>query len=92
MKYNNDTLTSAIYFLMPDFKKARDKGVNMNNTRMLTSIAEDQFIKPLEIGHNPSYDERIAIYVCQEAMRDLHKLGQFDFGVMDYDFGKGEEL
>lgn len=88
MKYDQETLKAAIFFLMLHFKKAEDNGIHMHVPSMLSSIADDQFIKVLDKDYDPSYDEMVAIRICQEAMKDLHDHGQFNFGEKTYDFIK----
>lgn len=88
MKYTQETLNNAIYFLVPNFKKAVDNGIDMNVSQMLSSIADEYFVKSIdhEWCESDSYDQGMAYLICKSAMQDLHDVGWFTFGELEFEF------
>lgn len=91
MKYDIGSLDNALNLLLPSIAKAKDSGVSFNRTSLLDMVSNDFFIKSLDREWNPSYDERIAYYICQEASYDLAKKGFMSFGDMRWSFHFDEE-
>lgn len=86
MKHTHETLIKSIDYLLPDIKKAKDLGVKFNTPQLLSMIAEDFFVKSIDILWNPRFNTRIAYFVCQEALIDLKTVGYFEFGEQTFDF------
>lgn len=87
MKWNKETLDNAINHLLPDVKKAKESGNVFNRVKLMTMIAEDQFIKTntakqKKIEHN----ESLAVLIVAEAMSELFKDGEISFGNETLDF------
>ena len=88
MKYDIVTLDRAINLLLPEIEAAKYKGVSFDRPTLLNMVSRDYFVKSLDQEWNPSYDERVAYFVCQEAVLDLKTLGYFDFGQRNFKFTK----
>lgn len=86
MKYTAQTLDNAIDYILPDIAKAKSMGVKFSRPDLLNNVAKYFFIKSFDREYDPSYSERIAIYICQEAMIDLNTDGYFTYGEMNFNF------
>ncbi len=84
MKYSMQALDSALDFLLPEIKEAKDNGIKFNRPDLLKMVASQYFIKTYDFKWNPSFDERIAYYICQEAMINLNEKGWFVFGEKEW--------
>lgn len=88
MKYSQETLRNAIYFIIPGFKTAVDAGCNMNLPTMLKDAAVECFMnQPLA---NSSFDFGMAEIIIRMAIIDMNKLGQFEFGEQEFIFKGGK--
>ncbi|AKO61104.1 hypothetical protein AXI76_gp203 [Pseudoalteromonas phage H101] len=87
MKYNSDSLDKAIDLILPNIAKAKSEGIVFNRPSLLDMVAKEFFIKSLDSSWNPSYDERVAYFICQEASYDLSLKGMMDFGTMQFNIG-----
>lgn len=88
MKYDSGSLDKAIDLILPKIAKAKGEGVVFNRPSLLDMVAKEFFIKSLDKSWNPSYDERVAYFICQEAIYDLSLKGVMDFGVMEFHIEK----
>jgi hypothetical protein len=89
MKHTHETLLNATNYLLPKIAKAKENGVNFNLPSLLSMIAEDFFVSSLNYEWNPKFEERVAYFICQEALYDLKTVGMFEFGTQEFDFVKG---
>lgn len=83
MKYSMKSLDTAIDMLLPKIRQAKDNGIDFNRPSLLKMVAEDFFVKSIDREWNPTYEERVAYFVCQDAYRDLKDKGYFEFGSME---------
>lgn len=93
MKYTRETLELAIDFLMPKVREAKKKGIDFNLQQLLSMVAEDYFVNLLDSNWSPSHDYRVAIFICQEALKDLKTVGYMTFGeqVFEFDFSETQK-
>lgn len=88
MKWSTKTLDNAIDLLLPTkIKKSKDNGVYYNPVKLMSIVAEDQFIKR-NVGEQKliKYNESIAILIVAEAMSELFKDSEINYGTKEFDF------
>ena len=78
MHYNKESLDLALDTLLPEIKRAKDKGCKFTRPELLKMVAVDYFLKDENI--KVPFFNSICYHVCQEALRDLNIIGNFEFG------------
>jgi hypothetical protein len=81
MRYNKESLDLALDTLLPEIKSAKDNGCKFTRPELLKMVAMDYFIKDENI--KVSFFNSTCYHVCQEALRDLNIIGNFEFGSDD---------
>ena len=80
MKHNRESLIEALDLLLPNIKLAKAQGITFNIPDLLSMVANQHFTNSFDRKWNPSYDQRCAYYICQEALIDLEGTGYMEFG------------
>lgn len=83
MLYTKQSLLNAIFYLIPEYKRVYESGVEFNIPMTLKSVAEKYFMEQWRQDYI-GFNEESAYSICRSALLDLQNIGWMEFGNLEW--------